>query len=173
MAPSSARERWTRQTEQFMFEGCPTDQHWHCMMSGLENAEDTITERAGTDEPLGFGTEEYFAICIGGYELMMDSGYQADAEDDRQEGLGQLPQIASVDLGGYSFRRCACGCNEMTPRTFRPGHDMRAKALVVKAGRAYGTIQIVENGVSRLVTAAQYAHLVLSARTAHAVCCKF
>lgn len=45
--------------------------------------------------------------------------------------LPQLPSLPSTRRPGAQ-RKCACGCERLTQRTFAPGHDARLKGGVIR-----------------------------------------
>ena len=53
--------------------------------------------------------------------------------------LPTLPTSRTRDLAS-----CACGCGQMTQRTFTPGHDSRLKGLMIRVVRGVMTIEDVE-----------------------------
>jgi hypothetical protein len=168
MRSSRAQKAYDRLCDQLMYTGAPTDQRWHCLMSAIENADQMVHDGQVEDCSV-----EWYQAALGGYELNLDSGHLAEDEAERQEKLAKRELIATIDLGTWTTPKCACGCGQWVRQTFRPGHDARVKPLIVRAGKAKGVIKLIEPRGERLVTADQFAYLVLSAPAATAVVARY
>ena len=55
--------------------------------------------------------------------------------------LATLPSMPTSRTRPTS--KCACGCGELTQRTFTPGHDSRLKGLMIRVVRNVMTLEDV------------------------------